>query len=145
MARPRKDPALKALRGTLRKDREPKKAPAAIAGPMVAPIPLSVRALEHFDAIAAMLRSEARASQHFAYTVALLAQRLDQPVDADPVARLLGLERLRHRFGFGGRCFPASGVEAREGGLGHGSIDGLATQFLVEPTAQGGVVRASAV
>ena len=78
MGRPRKDVAVKTLRGTLRKDREPRPAPATIAGPMVAPVPLSTRALEHFDAIAAMLRSENRASQHFAYTVALLAQRLDQ-------------------------------------------------------------------
>ncbi len=78
MARPRKDVALKALKGTLRKDREPKAAPAAIAGPMVAPVPLTERALEHFDAIAGMLANDARASQHFAYTVALLAQRIDQ-------------------------------------------------------------------
>lgn len=78
MARPRKDVAVKQLRGTLRKDREPRAAPAAIAGPMVAPVPLSARALEHFDAIAAMLRAEGRASQHFTYTVALLAQRIDQ-------------------------------------------------------------------
>lgn len=78
MARPRKDPALKALRGTLRKDREPKRVAPAIAGPMVAPVPLSARALEHFDALAGMLRTEGRASQHFAFTVALLAQRIDQ-------------------------------------------------------------------
>lgn len=78
MARPRKAVAVKELRGTLRRDREPKPASAEIAGPMVAPVPLSTRALEHFDAIAAMLRTEGRASQHFAYTVALLAQRLDQ-------------------------------------------------------------------
>lgn len=78
MARPRKDPALKALKGTLRKDREPKAAPATIAGPMFAPVPLTSRALEHFDAIAALLANERRASQHHAHVVALLAQRLDQ-------------------------------------------------------------------
>jgi phage terminase small subunit len=78
MARPRKDPALKALRGTLRKDREPKTAPAAIAGPMVAPVPLRPRALEHYDRIAGMLAADGRASPHFADTVALLAQRLEQ-------------------------------------------------------------------
>lgn len=82
MARPRKDPALKTLKGTLRKDREPKALAAAsaggIAGPMVAPVPLTPRALEHFDAIAALLAAERRASEHFAYTVALLAQRIDQ-------------------------------------------------------------------
>ena len=78
MARPRKDPALKALKGTLRRDREPKAAPAAIAGAMVAPVPLTPRALEHFDAIAGILAAENRASRHFGYVVALLAQRLDQ-------------------------------------------------------------------
>lgn len=82
MARPRKDPAVKKLRGTLRRDREPKAlAPIAaggIAGPMVAPLPLTPRALEHFDLIAGMLAKEGRASQHFGYTVAILAQRLDQ-------------------------------------------------------------------
>lgn len=78
MARPRKDPALKALKGTLRKDREPNAAPAAIASAMVAPVPLTPRALELFDAIVALLVADSRASQHFAYTVALLAQRLDQ-------------------------------------------------------------------
>ncbi|WP_394652341.1 P27 family phage terminase small subunit [uncultured Sphingomonas sp.] len=82
MARPRKDPAVKKLRGTLRKDREPKAlAPidtGGIAGPMVAPVPLTPRALEHFDVIAGMLAREGRASQQFAYTVAILAQRIDQ-------------------------------------------------------------------
>lgn len=82
MARPRKDPAVKTLRGTLRKDREPKAlAPIAaggIAGPMVAPVPLTPRALEHFDAIASLLAREGRASPQFGYTVALLSQRLDQ-------------------------------------------------------------------
>jgi P27 family predicted phage terminase small subunit len=78
MARPRKDPALKALRGTLRKDREPKAVAAAIAGPMIAPVPLTERALKHFDRIAALLARENRASAQFGDTVALLAQRLDQ-------------------------------------------------------------------
>lgn len=82
MARPRKDPALKALKGTLRKDREPKALAATgvagIAGPMVAPFPLMARALEHFDRIAGLLEAEGRASPHFAYTVALLAQRLEE-------------------------------------------------------------------
>lgn len=82
MARPRKDPALKALKGTLRKDREPRAlaatGAAAIAGPMVAPMPLSERALAHFDHVAGLLEAEGRASQHFAYTVALLAQRLEE-------------------------------------------------------------------
>lgn len=45
---------------------------------MVAPSPLTVRALEHFDRIAAMLEKEGRSSQHFAYTVALLAQRISE-------------------------------------------------------------------
>lgn len=78
MARPRKDPAVKALRGTLRKDREPKAVAAAVAGPMVSPVPLLERALEHFDRIAGLLATEGRASPQFADTVALLAQRLHQ-------------------------------------------------------------------
>jgi phage terminase small subunit len=78
VARPRKDPALKALKGTLRKDREPRAAPAAIASAMVAPVPLTPRALEHFDGIVALLSAEGRSSQHFAYTVTLLAQRIHQ-------------------------------------------------------------------
>lgn len=82
MARPRKDPKLKALTGTLRKDREPKAltpiAAGGIGGATVAPVPLTPKALEHFDRIAAMLAAEGRASPHFAYTVALLAQRIDQ-------------------------------------------------------------------
>lgn len=69
---------MKELRGTLRKDREPKAVAATIAGPMVAPVPLTPRALEHFDGIAGMLAAEGRASQHFGYTVAILAQRIDQ-------------------------------------------------------------------
>ena len=78
MARPRKDPALKALKGTLRKDREPKAIATANRGVMVAPVPLLPRALEHFDRIAKLLRAEGRAGQQFADTVALLAQRIEQ-------------------------------------------------------------------
>ena len=79
MARPRKDPALKSLRGhSLRRDREPKASAIAAAGQMVAPTPLVPRALEHFDVIVALLAKEGRASQHHAYTVALLAMRIEQ-------------------------------------------------------------------
>ena len=73
---------MKKLRGTLRKDREPKALVTIEGGaapaPMVAPVPLTPRALEHFDAIAGLLAAEGRAHANFAYTVALLAQRIDQ-------------------------------------------------------------------
>lgn len=78
MARPRKDPGLKTLRGTLRKDREPAVPATAIVGPMIAPMPLTERALAHFDTVTRLLRAEGRSSQHFAYTVAIFAQRVDQ-------------------------------------------------------------------
>lgn len=98
MARPRKDPALKKLKGTLRKDREPMAlAPIAeggIAGPMVAPVPLSVRALEHFDRLSGLLAGEGRASPQFAYTVALLAQRLDQFEQLNEVVAKHGYTKL---------------------------------------------------
>lgn len=78
MARPRRDPALKALTGTLRPDREPKLVDGAIAGPMICPIHLSDLAQLQFARIAGMLEAEKRSSPHYADVVALLAQRLEQ-------------------------------------------------------------------
>jgi phage terminase small subunit len=78
MARPRKDPALKALTGTLRQDREPALAEGTPGGEMVVPFMLSDLAQLHFKRIAGMLGGEGRCSPHHADVVALLAQRLEQ-------------------------------------------------------------------
>jgi phage terminase small subunit len=76
--RRRKEPALKALTGNARPDRENAVgAPAPIA-PMICPLHLSDLAQLHFTSIAAMLEEQQRASPHYAEHVALLAQRLEQ-------------------------------------------------------------------
>jgi len=75
--RPRKSPALKALTGTLRADRD--KVPDHVPmGAMICPIHLSELAQLIFRDIADMLEAEKRASPHYAQHVALLAQRLEQ-------------------------------------------------------------------
>lgn len=75
--RPRKSPALKALTGTLRADRD--KAPNHVpTGAMICPLHLSELAQLIFSDIADMLEGEKRASPHYAQHVALLAQRLEQ-------------------------------------------------------------------
>lgn len=139
MARPRKDLAVKALRGTLRKDREPKALAAPIAGAMVAPVPLTPRALEHFDSIAAMLKAEGRAHPHFAHSVALLAQRLDQAeqlqvaIAADGVTyQTMGKGGLMHR------ARPEVGMlsDAQR------HIQALLSELMLSPTAAQRIARA---
>jgi phage terminase small subunit len=76
--RRRKDPAMKRLAGTDRKDREIAIGEPAPVGVMVAPLHLSDLAQLHFASIAAMLEAEKRASPHYAEHVGLLALRLEQ-------------------------------------------------------------------
>ena len=76
--RRRKDPALKKLAGTDRKDRDASEGELATEGPMVAPEHLSDLAQSHFAAIASVLAEQKRSSPHFSEHVALLAQRLEQ-------------------------------------------------------------------
>lgn len=82
--RRRKDPKLKALAGTLRKDREPPPAerPAVPAtagpGPMVCPMHLSDLAQLIFRDLATLLEEQGRSAPEYAQHVALLAQRLEQ-------------------------------------------------------------------
>lgn len=73
-----KSPALKALAGTGRADRQAAVGEPAPIAPMIAPLHLSDLAQLHFASIAAMLEAEKRASPHFAEHVALLALRLEQ-------------------------------------------------------------------
>lgn len=73
-----KEPALKRLAGTNRKDREVAIGEPAPAAPMIAPMHLSDLAQLHFQSIASMLEAEQRASPHFAEHVGLLALRLEQ-------------------------------------------------------------------
>lgn len=77
--RPR-DPALKKLAGTERKDREVAALPGAAPAnaPMICPMHLSSLAQLHFGSIAAILEAQNRANPHYADHVALLAQRLEQ-------------------------------------------------------------------
>lgn len=72
-----KSPALKALAGTDRADRQHTPATSSDA-PMFAPLHLSDLAQLHFDSIAGMLAAENRANPHFSEHVALLALRLEQ-------------------------------------------------------------------
>lgn len=76
--RKRKDPALKALAGTTRADRENAIGTPAPEAPMIAPLHLSDLAQLHFRSIAGMLEAEGRSSPHYAEHVALLALRLEQ-------------------------------------------------------------------
>jgi len=86
--RKRKDPELKKLAGTWRKDRELVPAgagataavPAAGDGPapMIAPLHLSDLAQLIFRDVAGMLEAQHRAAPEYAQHVALLAQRLEQ-------------------------------------------------------------------
>lgn len=75
--RPRKAPELKALTGTLRKDRDLVNEDVPL-GPMIVPLHLSDPAQLQFGSIARMLEEQNRSSPHFAEHVALLAQRLEQ-------------------------------------------------------------------
>lgn len=76
--RKRKEPALKALTGTNRPDRELVQGEAPPAGAMIAPLHLSNLAQLHFKSIALILEEQKRASPHYAEHVALLALRLEQ-------------------------------------------------------------------
>lgn len=76
--RRRKAPALKALAGTERKDRDVVVGEQPPTGAMIAPLHLSDLAQLHFRAIAAMLEEQSRSSPHYAEHVALLALRLEQ-------------------------------------------------------------------
>lgn len=82
--RKRKDPKLKKLAGTLRKDRDPVPAlPAPVpAGsgvePMICPMHLSDLAQLIFGELARELERQGRSSPEYAQHVALLAQRLEQ-------------------------------------------------------------------
>jgi len=73
-----KDPALKLLAGTARADRALVPSEDVPLGPMIAPMHLSDLAQLHFTTIAGMLEQQKRSSPHYAETVALLAQRLEQ-------------------------------------------------------------------
>lgn len=76
--RKRKEPALKSLMGTLRKDRENPVASADGTAPMICPLHLSDLAQLHFKSIADILEAQNRSSPHYAEHVALLALRLEQ-------------------------------------------------------------------
>src|SRR4051812_22488637 len=76
--RKRKAPELKALAGTVRKDRENAVGEPAPTGAMICPLHLSDLAQLHFANIARMLEEQQRASPHYAEHVALLALRLEQ-------------------------------------------------------------------
>ena len=76
--RRRKDPALKALAGTIRKDRDVSTDVKTENGSMHPPMHLSDLAQLLFGSIADMLAEQGRADQHYAEHVALLAQRLEQ-------------------------------------------------------------------
>ena len=76
--RPRKEPALKALTGNSRPDRQAVVTAAPGTGPMIAPLHLSDPAQLQFESIARILEEQGRASPHHAEHVALLAQRLEQ-------------------------------------------------------------------
>ena len=76
--RKRKEPALKALMGTERKDRDLAVGDALADGPMICPLHLSDLAQLHFANIARVLEEQKRSSPHYAEHVALLALRLEQ-------------------------------------------------------------------
>lgn len=76
--RKRKDPALKALAGTTRLDREASLGEDVPLGPMIAPMHLGDLEQLLFGSIARMLEEQKRASPHFAEHVGLLALRLAQ-------------------------------------------------------------------
>jgi phage terminase small subunit len=69
---------LKALAGTVRKDREIAVGTDPSDAPMIAPLHLSDLAQLHFASIAKILEEQKRASVHYSEHVALLAQRLEQ-------------------------------------------------------------------
>lgn len=76
--RKRTEPALKALRGTERDDRELALSEDVPLGPMIAPMYLGDLEQLLFGSIARILEEQKRASPHFAEHVALLAVRLAQ-------------------------------------------------------------------
>jgi phage terminase small subunit len=81
--RKRKDPKLKALAGTLRKDRDEPAAQLPVpAGtgvePMICPMHLSDLAQLIFGELASLLEKQRRSAPEYAQHVALLAQRLEQ-------------------------------------------------------------------
>lgn len=76
--RKRKDPALKLLAGTDRKDRDVRLGEDVPLGPMIAPMHLGDLEQLIFGSIAKVLEEQKRASPHFADHVGLLAMRLAQ-------------------------------------------------------------------
>ncbi len=76
--RRRKDPALKALAGTTRKDRDVAMGEDVPLGAMKPPLHLGDLEQLIFGSIATMLEEQKRASPHFSEHVALLAIRLCQ-------------------------------------------------------------------
>lgn len=76
--RKRKEPSLKLLAGTTRKDRELSLPDEVATGPMIVPLYLSDQEQLIFGSIAQILEEQKRASPHFAEHVALLAIRLAQ-------------------------------------------------------------------
>ncbi|AJP72935.1 P27 family phage terminase small subunit [Sphingomonas hengshuiensis] len=76
--RRRKEPALKALTGNSRPDRELAQGEPAPIGTMIPPIHLGDLEQLIFGSIAALLEEQKRASQHYSEHVALLAVRLGQ-------------------------------------------------------------------
>lgn len=76
--RKRKEPALKLLAGTDRKDRDVAVGEPPAEGPMIAPLYLGDLEQLLFGSIAGILEEQKRASPHYAEHVALLAVRLAQ-------------------------------------------------------------------
>ena len=101
--RKRKAPELKALAGTVRKDREPVAVAEPDSAPMIAPMHLSDLGQLMFRDIAGMLEAQGRASASYAQHVALLAQRLEQiqrwqavlEVEGDSYVTRTGMIRAR--------------------------------------------------
>ena len=108
--RRRKDPALKALAGTARADRDAA-VPVISAddGPMVAPMHLTDLEQLMFGTIAGMLEAQQRASPHYAEHVALLAQRLSQVQRLKAVLEIEGdTYKAPTKYGFIVRARPST-------------------------------------
>lgn len=88
--RKRTEPALKALNGTARKDREVAISDEVPLGPMIAPMHLGDLEQLIFGSIATILEQQKRASPHFADHVALLATRLAQVQRLNAVLEMEG-------------------------------------------------------
>lgn len=89
--RKRKAPELKALAGTLRKDRELAPIPAGDGvEPLICPLHLSDLAQLMFGEIAGQLERQGRSAPEYAQHIALLAQRLEQIQRWQAVLETLG-------------------------------------------------------